>query len=59
MLARAPAGTKRWKLWATYEELQAKELQGRRRALVARADHQRGVSAASSSTWLVGRGGNY
>ena len=24
MLARAPAGTKRWHLWATYEELQVR-----------------------------------
>ena len=32
MLARAPAGTKRWHIWATYEELAARQLQRWRRA---------------------------
>lgn len=42
MLARAPMGTKRWHLWTTYEELQARELREKRR------DRER-----KQGTWLV------
>ncbi len=46
MLARAPTGTKRWHIWASFEELQARKLQQQRRAQEGR-----------EGTWLVDRGG--
>jgi hypothetical protein len=42
MLARAPAGTKKWHIWSTYEDLESSKLQQQRR-------RQQG----SQGTWLV------
>ncbi|GAX78450.1 hypothetical protein CEUSTIGMA_g5890.t1 [Chlamydomonas eustigma] len=46
MLARAPSGTKQWKIWSTYEDLQRNAFQERRKQMQGR-----------NSTWLVDRSG--
>ena len=47
MLARAPAGTKRWHLWATYEDLQVRLMRwtegGRGQRAMGHGQHVQGA----------------